>query len=246
MILELLPLGILVGLISGFFGIGGGTVLVPILLFLGFDMKEAVAISIMQMLFSSIYGSYLNSKTYNSIFKDGLLIGFGGAIGGMLSGFIVAAVSSYFLEMLFTIIIIYTLIKILFIKTKDEHTNETKETHPYLLMLIGVFVGMLAMSIGIGGSILITPILAAYLGYNLKHASSLGLFFVIFSSMSGFLSFSINGQMLLFEGAMVGLGSFIGVYYGIKIKHRTHITHFKKYNIVLYTLILSYMLYKVL
>ena len=245
MILEFLFFGSLVGLMSGFFGIGGGTVLVPLLLFLGLDMKEAVAISIMQMVFSSLYGSYLNSKKYGSIFKDGLLIGFGGALGGMLSGYIVASVSSYSLEVVFTAIVAFTLFKIIATKSKDEHLNEKREAHPYLLILLGACVGMIAMSIGVGGSILITPILAAYLGYNLKHASSLGLFFVIFSSISGFVSFSLHDQMLFFEGSIVGIGSLLGVYFGIKIKHQTHITHFKKYNIILYALILAYMSYKI-
>ena len=60
--IELILLGLLVGLLSGFFGIGGGTILVPILLLLGYDTKIAIGISVVQMVFSSIYGSFLNFK----------------------------------------------------------------------------------------------------------------------------------------------------------------------------------------
>ena len=57
--LELLAFGLITGFTSGFFfGIGGGSILIPMLLVAGFAMKEAVAISIMQMVFSSIYGSF--------------------------------------------------------------------------------------------------------------------------------------------------------------------------------------------
>ena len=64
MILDytLVILGLITGFTSGFFGIGGGSILIPMLLVYGFMMKEAVAISIMQMVFSSIYGSIINAK----------------------------------------------------------------------------------------------------------------------------------------------------------------------------------------
>jgi len=82
-------IGIFVGFFSGFLGIGGGTVLVPVLLFLGFGFKEAIGISVTQMMLSSIYGSYLNYKKGLLKIKNGLSLALGGALGAALSGFIV-------------------------------------------------------------------------------------------------------------------------------------------------------------
>ena len=56
--MTLVLFGIITGFVSGFFGVGGGMVLSSMYYFLyGFDMKSSVAISIMQMVFSSIYGT---------------------------------------------------------------------------------------------------------------------------------------------------------------------------------------------
>ncbi|TET86838.1 MAG: sulfite exporter TauE/SafE family protein, partial [Sulfurovum sp.] len=49
MVIELILVGIFIGTMSGFFGIGGGMILVPILLALGFEIKDAIGISIVQM-----------------------------------------------------------------------------------------------------------------------------------------------------------------------------------------------------
>ena len=55
-------LGLFVGFLSGFLGIGGGAAAVPILVFLGFDVKYAIGVSVLQMMFSSVYGSLLYSN----------------------------------------------------------------------------------------------------------------------------------------------------------------------------------------
>ena len=66
------------------------------------------------------------------------------------------------------------------------------------------------MSIGIGGSLMLLPILVQFLKkYDLKVATALGLFFVIFSSIGGFISTSLYGNMLYYEGAIIGIGSLI-------------------------------------
>ena len=239
---ELAIFGIITGFSSGFFGIGGGTILVPMLLATGFVMKEAVAISIMQMVFSSIYGSFLNNKKIKNFLKDGVIIGIGGSIGGAVSGYIVPDISNESLQYLFIAILIFSTIRIFY--SPAEQANEEQTKNQFILIIIGFFIGILAMSIGVGGSILLTPILVGFLKYDLKAATALGLFFVIFSSIAGLISTSYHGQMLFTEGAIVGIGSLIGVYFGIKVKDMVKATSYKKYVLLLNIIVLIIMLYK--
>lgn len=241
--IELLIFGAMTGLISGFFGVGGGMVLVPILLFAGFMMKEAIAISVMQMVFSSIYGSFLNSKKAKNVLKDGLIIGLGGFFGGLQSGFIVSNVSNENLKFVFIAILFYSIFSI-FKAPAQVDDNQKKNPNKFILFLIGALIGATAMSIGVGGSILLTPLLVSFLNYDLKKATSLSLFFVIFSSIAGFTSMAINDQMLFKEGAIVGLASLLGVYFGIKLKNIIKSTSYKKYILILYIFILISMIYK--
>ena len=242
MILELAGFGVITGFISGFFGVGGGMILVPMLLLVGYIMKEAVAISIMQMVFSSIYGSFLNAQKAKNVVKDGIIIGAGGFVGGLQSGYIVTNVSNEFLQYLFITILIFSIIRIFY--SPAEHNCERKSQNKLTLFIIGFFIGIVAMSIGVGGSIILTPILVGFMKYDLKSATALGLFFVIFSSVAGFISISFHGQMLYLEGATVGIASLIGVYFGIKAKHLVQATSYKKYILILNIIILITMLYK--
>ena len=242
MTLELAGFGIVTGFISGFFGVGGGMILVPMLLMVGYVMKEAVAISIMQMVFSSIYGSFLNAKKAKNVIKDGTILGIGGSLGGIASGYMLSSISNESLQYLFISILIFSILRIFY--SPAIQTEEKQNKNSFILLFIGFCIGILAMSIGVGGSILLTPILVGFLKYDLKAATALGLFFVIFSSVGGFISSSYHGQMLFVEGATVGIGSLIGVYFGTKLKDIVKATSYKKYVLTLYILVLIAMLYK--
>lgn len=227
--------GLTTGFLSGFFGIGGGTILVPLLLLSGMDMKNAVSVSIMQMVFSSIYGSFLNSKTTQNLFKDGVILGIGGFLGGLLSGIIISHTEAVTLQYIFLSVLVFSIYRVAL--TSTNLAKEVKKHNKYLLILTGFIIGTISMSIGIGGSVILTPILVGFMYYNLKDASSLGLFFVIFSSIAGFASLSFTDQMLYYEGLIVGLFSLVGVYFGIKFKNAANIKSYKRYILTLYIII---------
>lgn len=87
--LELPFVGVVVGFISGFFGIGGGTVVMPVMMALGYDVKTAAGISVMQMFIVSLFGSYLNYRAGRLRLDSGIAVGLGGLCGASISGFIV-------------------------------------------------------------------------------------------------------------------------------------------------------------
>lgn len=240
---DLAIFGVLTGVIAGFFGVGGGMVLVPMLLYSGFNMKEAVSISIMQMVFSSVFGSILNVKRNKEILKYGLILGFGGFLGGLNSALVLKTVSTSSLEYLFMLIVAFAIYRVS-ISSTTQGEDIPPEQSVIKLLIIGFAIGMIAMSIGVGGAVMLTPILASYLHYNLKTASSMGLFFVVFSSIAGFSSLSLSGQMLFEEGFIVGVFSLFGVYLGIKLKNIVHIKSFKNYILFLYISIFISMVFK--
>ncbi len=212
-----IAIGLFTGILSGIFGIGGGMIIVPIMLATGHSFEESIGISILQMVLSSFVGSVLNFKKKSLDFSLGLLIGAGGLIGASFSGFILKIVSSKILMVIFALLVVYSIIQfVLKPKKKDfiaDHLQGLK------LFLIGALTGFFAITLGIGGGMLMVPLMHYFLGYDSKKCVALGLFFVLFSSISGAFSLMyhhiINKEVLV-AGAIVGLGSVMGVSIGIK------------------------------
>ncbi len=179
--IVLVLVGMLVGTLSGFFGIGGGMILIPILILLGIDIKTAIGISIVQMVFSSFYGSYLNYKKGSLVLGEGVWVGVGGFVGGFIGAIVSTKIPEVILEYLFFGLIIFALYRLFSSKVKDD--GSVKSLSPIILFIVGSIIGIFAISLGVGGSILLTPILAGFLHYPIKKAVSAGLFCVAFSSV---------------------------------------------------------------
>ncbi len=236
--LELMLLGSTVGVLSGFFGIGGGTILVPILLMLGYETKTAIGISVIQMVFSSIYGSYLNHKKGTLDIAMVSVIGFGGFMGALLSGSIASYFNDKTLEGIFLAFALFALIRVFF-KPK-EHLQE-KEAGKPLLLFIGIILGAISMTIGVGGSIILVPILVGFLHVPLKKAVSAGLFFVVFSSVSGAISHSLHENVDYESGVVIGLASLFGVYLGIHLKDKVSIHTQRRLLVSFYFIVVAYL-----
>lgn len=243
MTIELGILGVVVGTMSGFFGIGGGTVSVPLLLYLGFGIKEAIGISIMQMVAGSLMAAWLHQKNKTYAVKDIKYFGFGGVAGAAVGAMLVKVLETTFLEWLFLGIIAYTLGRLAFsnpVPTRSEVVNRP------LYALIGGGIGIFSGMLGVGGSILMTPVLVSFMGFQLKKASAVGLFFVMFTSISAFVTMLTLGLINLQAGFIMAFSSLIGIQLGIWLVRKTAITHYKQILVVFYILIFSITAYKLI
>ncbi|MUU68594.1 sulfite exporter TauE/SafE family protein [Helicobacter pylori] len=234
--------GLFTGITAGFFGIGGGEIVVPSAIFAHFSYSHAVGISLMQMLFSSVVGSIINYKKDLLDLKEGSFAAFGGLMGAILGSFILKIIDDKILMAVFVVVVCYTFIKYAFSNNKkpehfeemhfDLHANnktpEKKCPLPFVsmdrthgvLMLAGFVTGIFSIPLGMGGGILMVPFLGYFLKYDSKKIVPLGLFFVVFASLSGVISL-YNGRVLdnisVQAGVITGIGAFLGVGIGIKL-----------------------------
>jgi uncharacterized membrane protein YfcA len=84
--LKLMAIGTLAGLFSGLFGVGGGSVIVPLLiLWLGYDERSATATSLAAIVFIAAFGAAAQGLYGNVDLLDAALIGLP-AVGGVVIG----------------------------------------------------------------------------------------------------------------------------------------------------------------
>ncbi len=83
-IIYMTLMGIVVGIGASFSGLGGGFLMVPLLLFLGYSAQKAVGTSFLGILIISISALLAHNKLDNVDFKAGILLGIGGIIGAQI------------------------------------------------------------------------------------------------------------------------------------------------------------------
>jgi uncharacterized protein len=243
MSLELIALGVGVGALSGFFGIGGGTVSVPILLYIGFGIKEAIGISVMQMVAGSLMAAYIHKKNQTYSVADVKYFGYGGIIGAAIGGFLVKALDATILEWFFLGIVAFTLGRL---ALSNPSPMRPEVINRPLYTTIGGGIGVFSGMLGVGGSILMTPILVSFMGFPLKKASAVGLFFVMFTSISAFATLLWLGMINLYAGTVMALSSVIGIGVGIWLLNRIKVIHYKKFLVLFYIVIFAVTAYKLI
>ena len=83
-IFLILILSFIVGLLSGLFGVGGGFLMTPFLIFLGIPPTYAVANEANNILASSVSGSLTHWFKQTLDYKMGLMIVAGGVVGTII------------------------------------------------------------------------------------------------------------------------------------------------------------------
>lgn len=100
-----------------------------------------------------------------------------------------------------------------------EKTKPNEINIPFAL-LIGAIIGFLSGLIGIGGGIVLSPVLLLLGWANMKQTAAVSALFILVNSISGMLGFlTKGGEIPSSSGVLIGIvfvGGFFGAYYGSK------------------------------
>ena len=235
--------GAVAGLMSGFFGVGGGSIMVPALSVIGFDIKQAIGISVIQMFFGSVFGSFLNHKWGHLNVQQAAPFLYGGLFGGIIGVFLMERFSNTLLYVLFLIILALAILRVFL--SPPKHHNPERGT-PAVYFAIGSVIGVISGLLGVGGAILLTPILVGFLNFDLKKSINLSLFFVIASSASAFLGLTLFGNVDIENGIIAAAFSLVGVWGGIRLATKVESQRHKKLLLIIYIITFCILLHKAL
>jgi uncharacterized membrane protein YfcA len=86
--------GIFVGIGASFSGLGGGFLMVPLLLLLGYSAQKSVGTSFLAIVVISVSALLAHNRLANVDYKTGILLGIGGILGAQVGSRLVEHVST--------------------------------------------------------------------------------------------------------------------------------------------------------
>ena len=198
-IIYLLLTGIGVGFASGLLGVGGCFIMVPIqfwvLKSIGVDPTIAIRIAfgtnLLVVLPTAFSGAMTHHKKGSVLWKAALILGIFGAIGSFGGGFIAAHLPGRILVTAFGIAVLLGAIRMLTAKPPKVEEEPTEAFIPYLLW--GVALGIVSGIIGIGGGVLMVPIMVLFLKFKIHQAVGTSTALMIFTAAGGAISYMLNG-----------------------------------------------------
>jgi len=189
---------VLVGFMAGFFGIGGGIIMVPILFyifsFVGiekvFVMHMAVGTSFLIIIPNSIISTITHMKFKAVNFRLVKTFGVFVIIGVIIGTIFAVSLSTSSLVLFFSIMTM--IFAIYFLIEKEKINTAPRKINLAYRVILGFLSGFLSAPMGIGGGVYNTPIFKIF-GYSIKVAigTSAAIGFLI--SLIGSIGFISSG-----------------------------------------------------
>lgn len=246
-IFVILGLGAATGVLSGMFGVGGGFLMTPLLIFIGVPPSVSVSTAANQIIASSVSGFASHWRRGNVDFKMGGFLLSGGMIGSTLGvalfrwlkqlgqiDLIISVSYVTFLGIIGAMMAAESFRTILKSGKKTSHTDKprffsnwpwavhfahSKLTISALLPIsIGFLVGIMVSLMGIGGGFFLIPAMIYVLGMPTNVVIGTSLFQIIFITANVTLLQAITTQTVdILLAALLLSGSIFGAQFGSKI-----------------------------
>lgn len=224
-----------VGVFAAMVGVGGGVFIVPVLtLIYDFKTPEAIGTSLAMIIFTSIFSTVSYSRQRRIDYKFGLILSVATIPGAIVGALAVNIIDKNQLGLIFGIFLIFVALRMLitydFGKQKSkpkktdrlwhrkisdsagtvfEYYSDLKKGFP-LSFFGGFFSGLL----GIGGGVVMVPIMHFLMDFPMHLAVATSMFIMIFTSLSGSYIHLIQGNVHVEYMILLCIGIIFGTQIG--------------------------------
>jgi len=192
--------GLGVGFASGLLGVGGCFIMIPVQVWvytaMGMDLNTAVKVAfgtnLAVVLPTAMSGAYRHSKKGAVMWKAAVVLGITGAIGAVIGSTIASITPGKYLSIAFGCAIILGAVRMLTAKPPEE-TGKKPVENPLVWAAWGFPLGIVTGIIGIGGGVLMVPVMFVALSFGIHLAVGTSTALMIFTSIGGLLGYIYNG-----------------------------------------------------
>lgn len=256
-LLVLVVTGLLVGVLSGLLGVGGGFFMVPIQfgLFSSLGVPEDLALrlsfgtSLAVILPTVVSGAVGHHRKGAVVWRAGILLGLSSLAGAVTGAFIATHVHAAPLEIFFGLIVLGAGART-FLSPPEGDECGAPEVSTRACLLWGLPVGLVSGLTGIGGGVLLVPILVVAMHFGMRHAVATSMVVMVFTAAGGVASYILNGlgtpglpltalgYVDLLQAAVLVAASIPAAQVGVLMAHRVP-QQFLKYTFVALTVFIG-------
>ena len=133
-----------------------------------------------------------------------------------LGGYI--TVPTFYYKIILATVLLFAVLRLVGFLGKEK--KEIKPLNLYTALLVGAIIGFLSGLIGIGGGIILSPVIILLGWGTMKQTAAVSALFILVNSISGISGFLLKGGVLPESSVpligIVFVGGFFGAYYGSK------------------------------
>ena len=197
-------------------GVGAAFVLIPVFTALGIELHQAMAIALLLNALAMISATFRYGRKKLVLWKLSIPLIVTTSIGAPIGVRLGYSISNDVISIVFICFLVFAAIMILFSKSRSEGSEGKHELSVWRSVLAGaagLFVGVLAGLIGVGGGNIILPVLIA-LGIQPREAVGTTAAVVGAASLSGFVGHlgigSLDGVLIAVTAVASIVGALVG------------------------------------
>ena len=233
--------GVGAGFFGSLLGLGGGTLIVP-LLTLVFDLPllTAVGVSLVCVIVTSGASAGVFLERHVANLRLGMTLELFTAIGALVGGLVAFLLPERALEILFAVLLVYTSISMfrrgrIIAPEEDTVIEEPGDDQFFDTALSGptyrvrrvpfgaagsVGAGVVSALLGIGGGIVKVPVMHLVMGVPLRVATATSNLMMGITASAGAIIYLQRGLIDPFVASPTALGVFVGASIGSRVAHR--------------------------
>jgi len=217
-------IGLTGGFFSGFLGLGGGVIILPLLTFLGgVPLKLATGTDLVHVLIAAATGTLSHSRGGMIDLKAGLVLGLAGVVGGFVGSFLSVPLSIRVLQSIYLFVVALAAVLLLIPFQIDFQNYKKGDFNNAAGIAIGFGVGSLAGLLGVGGGFVIIPLMIYVLKIPLRVTIGPSLLIILITSLGTiWVKFRV-GHINISITFLVLLGSVPGALFGAYLSRRTQV-----------------------